>query len=101
VIFTNTLHEEGIRPLIDELSQKICTLGGDEGQELFLSRERHLHLLIEAVDSLDTFQESFGKDIAIAAQNLRDAAESIGEIAGSVVNERILDELFSEFCIGK
>lgn len=101
LILCNTLAENGIRPLVNELSQQICTVGGDEGQELFLSRERHVHLLLETIESLDAFQGSFGRDSALAAQNLRDATDSIGEIVGSVVNERILEEIFSQFCIGK
>lgn len=90
-----------MQSLIDELSKRIRIVNDDEGQEMFLSRERHIHLLTRAIDELDAFQESFDKDIGLAAQNLKDASEFIGEIAGSVVSERILDEIFSNFCIGK
>jgi tRNA modification GTPase len=101
LVFSSALEEANVQPLVDALTQRISTISAnEEGQELFLSRERHVHLLSEAIESLNNaFQGSF--DSAIAAHNLRDAIEYIGEISGSVVNERILDEIFSQFCIGK
>lgn len=39
--------------------------------------------------------------IELAASDLRGALEAFGEIGGRVDNERMLDELFATFCIGK
>lgn len=41
------------------------------------------------------------KDVAITAELLRDVSDCISEMSGIVVNEQILDEIFSSFCIGK
>jgi tRNA modification GTPase len=35
------------------------------------------------------------------ASDLRAALGAFGEVAGKVDNERILDQLFASFCIGK
>jgi tRNA modification GTPase len=37
----------------------------------------------------------------LAAENLRDAARTLGRITGRVDVEDMLDALFREFCIGK
>jgi len=37
----------------------------------------------------------------LLASDLRGALGAIGEISGRVDNERVLDQLFASFCIGK
>jgi tRNA modification GTPase len=37
----------------------------------------------------------------LIAADLRDAIEHIGQVVGRVDNERMLDSLFKQFCIGK
>ncbi|HEX7102555.1 MAG TPA: tRNA uridine-5-carboxymethylaminomethyl(34) synthesis GTPase MnmE, partial [Nitrolancea sp.] len=37
----------------------------------------------------------------LIAIDVRDALLSIGEITGDQISERVLDEIFSTFCIGK
>jgi tRNA modification GTPase len=37
----------------------------------------------------------------LLASDLRDALDALGEIAGRIDNEAMLDRLFSTFCIGK
>jgi tRNA U34 5-carboxymethylaminomethyl modifying GTPase MnmE/TrmE len=37
----------------------------------------------------------------MAAFWLKECADVIGEIAGTIVDEQILDSIFSQFCIGK
>jgi tRNA modification GTPase len=37
----------------------------------------------------------------LAAVDMRDALSALGEITGDEVEERILDQVFSKFCVGK
>jgi tRNA modification GTPase len=37
----------------------------------------------------------------LLASDLRGALDALGEISGKVDNERMLDQLFASFCIGK
>jgi tRNA modification GTPase len=39
--------------------------------------------------------------LELAAQDLRQAAQAVGEIVGKTTTEDLLDSIFSQFCIGK
>lgn len=40
-------------------------------------------------------------DWVVAANEVRDAAESLGRVLGKVYSEDLLTALFSRFCVGK
>ncbi|MGB1127149.1 MAG: tRNA uridine-5-carboxymethylaminomethyl(34) synthesis GTPase MnmE [Opitutales bacterium] len=64
---------------------------------------RHAAALRQAIDNLELASEKI-KDAELSeliAADLRDAVESIGQVVGKVENERMLDSLFKQFCIGK
>jgi tRNA modification GTPase len=42
-----------------------------------------------------------GRPLEIAAMEMREALDALGEIVGAVTTEDILDRIFGEFCIGK
>lgn len=64
---------------------------------------RHARALAEAADCLVLASEKLrqGELSELIAADLRDAVESIGKVVGKVDNERMLDSLFNQFCIGK
>ena len=58
---------------------------------------------MEALDALELAADKMRQDdqSELVASDLRDAVESIGKVVGKVDNERMLDSLFKQFCIGK
>lgn len=83
-----------------------------DGNEVVLSSNRHIELLESAVLEMEAFIIALSKDNdrshqhhdddpALAAVHLRRCAEMVGEIAGTIVNDQVLDRLFTKFCIGK
>ncbi len=64
---------------------------------------RHASALGEARDALELAAQKMKDDdlSELIASDLRDAVESIGKVVGKVDNERMLDSLFKQFCIGK
>jgi tRNA modification GTPase len=64
---------------------------------------RHASALGEARESLELAAQKMREDdlSELIASDLRDAVESIGKVVGKVDNERMLDSLFKQFCIGK
>ncbi|MFH4980559.1 hypothetical protein AB6A40_007268 [Gnathostoma spinigerum] len=98
-IMTSCLEGKGIEELIEEISKAVKNICPDEGNDMVISRQRHLNLVRQAICSLKEVNET--DDLALIAQHLRNAADAIGEITGAIVNEHILDRIFSSFCIGK
>ncbi|CAD5210535.1 unnamed protein product [Bursaphelenchus xylophilus] len=99
--FVSCLTNSGISSLISNLELNVKDLTTIEENEMVLSRERHLRLLEQAYESLENFVQNIDVDTAIAAEDLRECAEVIGEITGVISRESVLDKLFSSFCIGK
>ena len=64
---------------------------------------RHASALGEARSALELAAQKMKDDdlSELIASDLRDAVESIGKVVGKVDNERMLDSLFKQFCIGK
>lgn len=73
------------------------------GDELIALNARHACALESAVEGLNEARllVEQNKPIELISNYLRTSLDSYGEIAGRVDNERILDQLFSRFCIGK
>jgi tRNA modification GTPase len=64
---------------------------------------RHAAALGDAVAALQVASSKLksGDHSELIAADLRDAVEHIGQVVGHVDNERMLDSLFKQFCIGK
>jgi tRNA modification GTPase len=73
------------------------------GGEMIAVNARHSHALALARDALARAGEKLNGDDAteLIASDLRIAMAAFGEIVGRVDNERMLDQLFATFCIGK
>jgi tRNA modification GTPase len=55
------------------------------------------------MEHLDSYleMESADSDVVVCAHQLRKAIREIGFISGKVSSDKILDVVFSDFCIGK
>jgi tRNA modification GTPase len=64
---------------------------------------RHAHALRIALDCMGQALTKLdsGVDSVLLASDLRGALNALGEIAGKIDNEQVLDLLFASFCIGK
>lgn len=76
--------------------------GGSEPVITRARHRRHLQDVLNALQpALDALDEPLGLDVALLAEDLRQAARALGRITGSVDAETVLDEVFATFCIGK
>ena len=89
---------EGLRELREELAAHAGEIG-----EMPLTDARHMRLarrsaalLTEAADALEN-----GEPLDLAAVSLYEALDTLGGITGDRVDEKLLDDLFSRFCVGK
>ncbi len=91
---------------LEELISKLKELAGmsQDVQGDFLARSRHLDCLARALEHISILRRvRVGAEIGldIAAEELRLAGLSLGEIVGQTVSDDLLGMIFSRFCIGK
>lgn len=94
---------KGIVELIEALKQKSFTSESYSEKNAVISNLRHKTALEKSNDHLkkaiDSISGSFsGEFISV---DLRNAESALGEIIGKVTTEDILNNIFSQFCIGK
>ena len=68
-----------------------------------MARRRHLDALERTAAAVDAAHDVLRTRRAgeLAAEELRQAQQALGEITGEVTSDDILGEIFSRFCIGK
>ncbi len=99
----SALKGSGFEVLLAEVSRLAEGLQTTLGDERIAINARHAHYLAEARACLaDAIGKISSKGASeLIASDLRGALAAIGEISGKVDNERMLDQLFASFCIGK
>ncbi len=92
---------QGINQIYEQI-QKVVGISFDE-EGLFIARRRHVDAIRQTLDYVDNAQTALTESKAgeLAAQDLRDALDSLGKIVGHVTPDDLLGEIFSNFCIGK
>ena len=87
---------------MEELEEKIAAYGAGAG-EGELTQERHMALAREAAAALRRAAAAceMGEAVDVAAVELNEALHVLGRITGEQVDERLLDDVFSRFCVGK
>lgn len=68
-----------------------------------LTQQRHRENLQKCVNCLKSFRikKEDSIDLALIAEEIRQASKWIGFLTGQVTTEEILDVIFRDFCIGK
>lgn len=104
VIQTSILEHAGMQ----ELGQAIAHRFFNEGIEsnrgaVMVTNARHIGLLNQAVDSLNAVLEGIeaGMPVDLVQIDMTDAWNTLGEITGQTYQDELLDQLFSQFCLGK
>jgi tRNA modification GTPase len=90
----------GLDALRDMLKQ---LAGAGSGEGAFSARRRHVVALQQVAIHLDRTAEILDTSRAgeLAAEELRQAQQSLGEITGNYSSDDLLGAIFSSFCIGK
>ena len=81
---------------------KDCMGYQSAGEGTFSARRRHLEALQHAQQQLaNGAQQHQARRSELAAEELRQAQRTLGEITGEFSNDDLLGRIFSSFCIGK
>jgi len=102
LIHISATTNKGMDGLLDEIYSHVVNQK-PSSSALFITRERHRTLLIQARECLGRAAESIATNLSedMAAIDIQLSLDSIGEITGKSFAEDLLDQIFGEFCIGK
>ena len=89
---------QGLEQLLQAITERIENRF-TSNSNLLITRARYREALKETVEALETF--TLGKEIELAAEDVRLAARALGKITGRIEVDDILDKIFGSFCIGK
>ena len=87
---------------IEELKQYLLSCAKNVGESP-LTMERHIALARKAAECLQLAQEAFlaNAPMEFPAMELNEALQHLKAITGEQVDEKMLDDIFSRFCVGK
>lgn len=103
VYATSILKHEGVEALEEAIS-KLFFNGIENSQStVMVTNARHIALLEKAQNSLDSVLEgiSSGMPVDLVQIDMTEAWNLLGEITGESYEDELLDQLFSQFCLGK
>ncbi|UOQ95521.1 tRNA uridine-5-carboxymethylaminomethyl(34) synthesis GTPase MnmE [Halobacillus shinanisalinarum] len=103
VITTALIREEGIDQLENAIANTFFEGDLDAGDMTYVSNVRHVQLLKQAKEALEDAQNGMemGVPIDVVQIDVTRTWEILGEIIGDAVHESLIDQLFSQFCLGK
>jgi len=103
VVTTSLLEEQGIDALEEAISALFFEGNVQSGDLTYVSNSRHIALLTAAKTSIEDALMGIdaGVPIDIVQIDLTRCWEQLGEIIGDAVHESLIDQLFSQFCLGK
>ncbi|KAB2330818.1 tRNA uridine-5-carboxymethylaminomethyl(34) synthesis GTPase MnmE [Cytobacillus depressus] len=103
LVTTSLLEDQGV----DELEEAIAALffeGSIEARDMtYVSNSRHIALLNQALSAMEDalMAVEMGTPIDIVQIDFTRTWELLGEVIGDSVHESLIDQLFSQFCLGK
>ncbi len=91
---------DGVAALLSAIES---ALAGRISHASELSRIRHRHAAEGAISNIESAKHVIltAGPLEIAAEELRGATSALESVIGRVDAERILDDIFSSFCLGK
>lgn len=103
VVTTSLLKEEGINDLEEAIQSLFYTGAIESGDLTYVSNTRHISILQQAKRAIEDALSGIEQDVPIdmVQIDLTRCWELLGEIIGDAVHESLIDQLFSQFCLGK
>ena len=103
LIETSTLTGAGIAQLEETLADLVLSGSIVSGESVLVTSVRHQEALRRAANALRAAHDTLdqGLPLDFVSIDLRVAYDALGEVTGETASDALLDEIFSEFCIGK
>jgi len=89
--------------LKDMLLRAVGVTGESRSNELYVGNARQWRLLTDAADLVERTVEGLeaGRAEELVAFDFQEAVDRLGAVTGEGLGDAVLDEIFSQFCIGK
>ncbi|MBN6206523.1 tRNA uridine-5-carboxymethylaminomethyl(34) synthesis GTPase MnmE [Ralstonia pickettii] len=103
IITTSLIEEEGVDELEKAIAATFFDGEIDSGDLTYVSNIRHIQLLKQAKQALEDAMEGIelGMPLDIVQIDVTRTWEFLGEIIGDTASDSLIDQLFSQFCLGK
>lgn len=104
IIQTSILQNKGVDQLEAEISHLFFDVGIDSGRgNVMVTNARHIGLLNQASQALDDVMNGIaaGMPVDLVQIDMTRCWNLLGEITGDSYQDELLDQLFSQFCVGK
>lgn len=103
IIYTNTIDLNGIDSLKDKIVELFNLNELEQKDYTYLSNIRQISLAKEANNILEEVEKGIEEEVPVdmIEIDIKRAWEKLGEIIGETYTEELIDQLFSQFCLGK
>ncbi|WOV87563.1 tRNA uridine-5-carboxymethylaminomethyl(34) synthesis GTPase MnmE [Sporosarcina oncorhynchi] len=103
VVTTSILNEEGIDELEDSIAKLFFEGNLEAGDLTYVSNARHIALLHKAHKTIQDAISAAEMNVPVdmIQIDVTRTWELLGEIVGDTVQDSLINELFSQFCLGK
>jgi tRNA modification GTPase len=103
IIHLSVREEKGIDELEETISNMYMTGEIENDDFTYISNARHVALLNQALQSINDALSALENDMPVdlVQIDMTKAWELLGEIIGESVHDELINQLFSQFCLGK
>ncbi|RFA35329.1 tRNA uridine-5-carboxymethylaminomethyl(34) synthesis GTPase MnmE [Virgibacillus dokdonensis] len=103
IVITSLVKEEGVNELEEAIAKTFFAGDIDTGDLTYVSNVRHIQLLKQAKQALEDAMEGLelGLPLDVVQIDVTRTWELLGEIIGDTASDSLIDQLFSQFCLGK
>lgn len=103
IVYTNTIDLNGINSLKEKIVELFNLNELEQQDYTYLSNVRQISLAKEAYQILEEVDNGIKNEVPVdmIEIDIKRAWEKLGEIIGETYTEELIDQLFSQFCLGK
>jgi len=101
--YVSALKGDGVNELKKEIVKKVHDMENQSREEIMISNERQFNILTHTKEAIEKTIPALDENIGFefVAIDIKTAINLLSEITGEITTDDILNNIFSQFCIGK
>ena len=102
IINVSALKKEGLNEIVNSISFRLDKLKETKSNDIIIIHERQKKVIEEALKSTEeALKSSEILPVDMLSEYIQNILEKLNELTGEDIKEEILNEIFSNFCLGK